>query len=168
MLLGAALVIAAGAGLVAVSTELLDAIEVTPETYRIAAGTVAALVGMRVVVFPGRAEEPQLNGMWASVVPVAFPLLLTPELIAFDIDIRRYGIGDPLDWRPARSDRRRGGIGLGSASSAPTVAGGGTPARRLPRARRFCARSRGNSRRLNDVVGLRPGPTLITSAWRLL
>ncbi len=82
VLLGAALVIAAGAGLVAVSTELLDAIEVTPETYRIAAGTVAALVGMRVVVFPGRAEEPQLNGMWASVVPVAFPLLLTPELIA--------------------------------------------------------------------------------------
>ena len=76
---GATATLVAGFFLVAVSTDLLDALDITPETWRIAAGSIATLVGLRVLAAPLRAEEPQLHGRWAALVPVAFPLLITPS-----------------------------------------------------------------------------------------
>ena len=82
LLAGAAAVFAAGLALAAASDPILEALDITPETWRIAAGTVVALVAIRVLVVPGRPAEPELAGPWAAIVPVAFPLLLTPELVA--------------------------------------------------------------------------------------
>ncbi len=90
---GAAVVLLAGLALAAASESILDALDITPETWRIAAGTVVALVAIRVLVVPGRPAEPELTGPWASIVPVAFPLLLTPELVAL---ISVYGATESL------------------------------------------------------------------------
>jgi small neutral amino acid transporter SnatA (MarC family) len=79
---GALIAFAVSALLVAASVNLLDGLQITPETWRIAAGVVAALAGVRVFVAPGRADEPELDGRRAAVVPVAFPLLITPEVVA--------------------------------------------------------------------------------------
>ena len=92
MLGGAAVTLFVGFLLVAISTDLLDALEITPETWRIAAGAVATVVALRVLAVPGRAEEPQLKGPWAALVPVAFPLMITPELIAL---VSIFGATEP-------------------------------------------------------------------------
>jgi small neutral amino acid transporter SnatA (MarC family) len=82
LLVGTVLVVGMSALIVAVSTDLLDALDITPETWRIAAGIVVGIAGIRVLALPQRAEEPELQGMWRALVPVAFPLLFTPELVA--------------------------------------------------------------------------------------
>ncbi len=92
ILSGATATLVVGFFLVAVSTDLLDALEITPETWRIAAGSIATLVGLRVLASPGRAEEPQLRGRWAAIVPMAFPLLITPELVAL---VSLFGATEP-------------------------------------------------------------------------
>lgn len=89
---GAAVTLGAGALLIAFSADLLDALDITPETWRIAAGMVATLVGFRVLVFPDRPEEPRLTGLRAALVPVAFPLLITPEIVAL---VSIFGATEP-------------------------------------------------------------------------
>jgi small neutral amino acid transporter SnatA (MarC family) len=85
MLAASALVL----GLVAVglvtAEPLLDALRISPESFRIAAGLVVALVGGWVMLFPSRHEEPELAGWGVVLVPLAFPLLITPELVALAI-----------------------------------------------------------------------------------
>jgi len=76
MLAAAAVVLAAGLVLVLAAGSILDALDITPETWQIAAGIVVGLVGARVVVAPRLSEPPP--GSW--LVPVAFPLLFTPQL----------------------------------------------------------------------------------------
>ncbi len=89
---GTAIAMAVSAVLIAVSSDLLAALEISPETWRMAAGIVIGIVGVRVLAFPQRAEEPQLSGSWAGLVPVAFPLLITPELIAL---VTIFGATEP-------------------------------------------------------------------------
>jgi small neutral amino acid transporter SnatA (MarC family) len=62
------------------AVSLLDSLRISPESFRIAAGLVMALVGAWVIIFPTRGEEPELSGWGAVLVPIAFPLLITPEL----------------------------------------------------------------------------------------
>lgn len=76
MLAAAAAVLAAGLALVLAAEPFLDALDITTETWRIAAGIVVGLVGARVVIAPRLSEVPP--GSW--LVPVAFPLLFTPQL----------------------------------------------------------------------------------------
>jgi small neutral amino acid transporter SnatA (MarC family) len=64
------------------SGPLLDAVEITPETFRIAAGLVAVAAGLVVLFSPRPAAEPELAGMRAAVWPVAFPRLFAPEVAA--------------------------------------------------------------------------------------
>jgi small neutral amino acid transporter SnatA (MarC family) len=78
--------------LVAVSTDLLEGLAITPETWRIAAGMIATIMGWRILATPGRPEEPRLRGRWEALVPVAFPLLLTPELIGL---VSIFGATEP-------------------------------------------------------------------------
>jgi small neutral amino acid transporter SnatA (MarC family) len=73
-----ALVIAAI--LVAVADPLLDALDVSPESLRIAAGLVLVVGGLRALAAPRPSADPGLTGRSAALVPVLFPLLLTPEL----------------------------------------------------------------------------------------
>ena len=69
-------------GLAAVSGPFLDVLEVNPETFRIAAGLVLAVAGLRSIVWPRPAEEPELGGRRAAVWPVAVPRVLSPEVAA--------------------------------------------------------------------------------------
>jgi small neutral amino acid transporter SnatA (MarC family) len=69
----------ATAGLAA-ADPLLDALDVSPESLRIAAGIVLVAGGLRSLVAPRPASDPGLAGRLAAIVPVLFPLLLTPEL----------------------------------------------------------------------------------------
>lgn len=80
--LGAVLALGAIAGLAWVSQPLLDTLEITPETFRIAAGLVALVAGAAGLVRPRPGEEPALAGWRAAIWPVAFPRLLAPEVAA--------------------------------------------------------------------------------------
>jgi small neutral amino acid transporter SnatA (MarC family) len=75
---GAAIVGGAGSILVLAANEILDALAITDETWRLAAGVVCALVGARVLVAPRLREMPLVTD--SVFVPIAFPLLFTPQL----------------------------------------------------------------------------------------
>lgn len=86
VLLGALVALAAGAALLAPAEEILAAIEVSPESFRLATGLVLAVEGAWTLVRP--AQPPSgvaLAGRRAALVPVAFPLLLTPGLVALSL-----------------------------------------------------------------------------------
>ncbi len=70
-----ALVVAA-----AVSRPLLDALSVSPPNIQIAAGLVLLVRAMVDVALPPGRESARLTGWWHAVVPVAFPLLIRPEV----------------------------------------------------------------------------------------
>jgi small neutral amino acid transporter SnatA (MarC family) len=72
--------LAVAAALLAVADPFLDALDVSPESLRIAAGLVLVVGGVRALVAPRPASDPVLPGVRAALVPVLFPLLLTPEL----------------------------------------------------------------------------------------
>lgn len=82
---GCVLVFALGAAAVAAAPSLLDGLDVSPETFRLAAGFVMAVAAGWVLWVPHRGDEPELGGLGAAVVPVAFPLLISPELFVLTI-----------------------------------------------------------------------------------
>jgi small neutral amino acid transporter SnatA (MarC family) len=82
---GAVFGLAALAGLALASGPFLDAIEVTPETFRIAAGLVVVAAGIRTVLRPDPGGEPELPGWRAALWPVAFPRVVSPEAVALAI-----------------------------------------------------------------------------------
>ncbi|MEX0827005.1 MAG: hypothetical protein WD184_09695 [Acidimicrobiia bacterium] len=63
------------------SAPILRTLEVTPETFRIAAGLVAILAGAWAFVVPTPAAEPESGGWRDGLWPVAFPRLLAPEVL---------------------------------------------------------------------------------------
>lgn len=81
VVVGALVSVAAIAALGWWSAPILDALEITPETFRIAAGLVAVLAGGWgfVVVVP--AAEPPLGGWRDGLWPIAFPRVLAPEVL---------------------------------------------------------------------------------------
>ena len=74
----------------AVAVPLLDGLRITDEMWRIAAGLVVIVAGLRYVAAPSTGEEPRLGGYLAALVPITFPLLVTPEVVmltvAFSVD----------------------------------------------------------------------------------
>ena len=60
---------------------LLDALDVSESSFRIAAGIVAALAGAIDVFRRPPSPEPALEGRRAALVPVAVPLVARPALI---------------------------------------------------------------------------------------
>ncbi|MGH2687120.1 MAG: hypothetical protein ACRDJP_16775, partial [Actinomycetota bacterium] len=62
----------------ATSEPLLDAIDVSASTFRIAAGVVVAIGGGVRLADPLPRPEPSAAGWRAGLVPLAFPLLLSP------------------------------------------------------------------------------------------
>ncbi len=61
---------------------ILDVLDITNETWRIAAGSVAVLAAARHLIFPPATPVPELLRPSHAVAPVAFPVVLVPELIA--------------------------------------------------------------------------------------
>jgi small neutral amino acid transporter SnatA (MarC family) len=80
LIVGLGLTVAAAVLVAAVAGSVLDWLDISPETWRIAAGVVVIGAGLWVTVFPQRHREPELSGWMAGVVPVFFPVLLAPEL----------------------------------------------------------------------------------------
>jgi small neutral amino acid transporter SnatA (MarC family) len=93
--LGAVIALASASGVAAVGGALLDALDISPETFRLAGAVVLTLEGARAVVLARPGPEPQLNGLGAALVPVAFPLLLTPGVVMLALTAG----GDDLVWR---------------------------------------------------------------------
>jgi small neutral amino acid transporter SnatA (MarC family) len=83
--LGSLVVLGAAAGLAAGADRFLDALDVSPESFRLAAGFVLAFEGAWTLVRPRPYPEPVLPNRLAAFVPVAFPLLLTPGLVVLSL-----------------------------------------------------------------------------------
>lgn len=84
-LAAAAIVLGAGALLAGFATGILDALEITDETWHIGAGAVGLLAGARMLVAPNLGDIEVSDGWAAIVAPYAFPLLFTPPLAALMI-----------------------------------------------------------------------------------
>lgn len=96
---GSLLVLLMGASGFVWAEPLLEALAISPETWRIGAGVVALLAGAWVLAFPARRADPGFSGLAAAVVPVAFPLVLSPELAGF---IVLFGATESASsWLPA-------------------------------------------------------------------
>jgi small neutral amino acid transporter SnatA (MarC family) len=78
IVLGVATLIAAAAG----AQGLLDTLEISPETFRIAAGFVLVIVAAVMLFAPVPTAEPVPEGAWAWVWPVAYPRVVSPETLA--------------------------------------------------------------------------------------
>jgi small neutral amino acid transporter SnatA (MarC family) len=82
---GSLLVLGLIAALAGWSEPLLRALQITPETFRIAAGIAAMLAAAYVLIVPRPAAEPVPGGGWAALWPVCFPLLAGPEVMALAV-----------------------------------------------------------------------------------
>ena len=88
---GAAIVVGTGLILVLAADGILDALDITDETWRLATGVVCGLVGGRTVISPAGGNIPSPA---ASVLfPIAFPLLFTPQLAVLAI---LFGATEPF------------------------------------------------------------------------
>ncbi|MFQ5517983.1 MAG: hypothetical protein ACE5E8_10475 [Acidimicrobiia bacterium] len=80
---------AAGAvvlGLVAAASgAVLRNLEVSPETFRIAAGFVLVLGAVRMTLHPVPHDEPVASGWRAMAWPIAFPRFITPEMVMLSL-----------------------------------------------------------------------------------
>jgi small neutral amino acid transporter SnatA (MarC family) len=83
--LGALLALAGVAAVAAAGGWALDALDISPESFRLGAAVVLALEGARALVLGRPGAEPQLAGLGAALVPVAFPLLLSPGVVALAV-----------------------------------------------------------------------------------
>jgi small neutral amino acid transporter SnatA (MarC family) len=78
--LGAAAATALLLPIVALADPILDALHVAAATARIGAGAALAVVGAAELVLRLPRPEPALEGRRAALVPIAFPVLLTPAV----------------------------------------------------------------------------------------
>lgn len=83
LFVGTAAVVAAGLVIVVVASNILDGLDITDETWRLAAGVVCVLVAARAIVFPRLGPVPEAAGL--GLIPVAFPLLFTPQLASLAV-----------------------------------------------------------------------------------
>ena len=79
--LGALVALGAGAALAAAGGVVLEALDVSRESFRLAAALVLGLEGARALLLPRPPTEPELPGLRAALVPIAFPLLLQPGVV---------------------------------------------------------------------------------------
>ena len=94
MVVGVVAGVAGVAALAAVAASLLDLLQITPETFLIAAGLVAIIAGARTFLAPRPYDEPVLSGWREGLWPIAFPRILSPEVIALSIGLAaQNGVG---------------------------------------------------------------------------
>jgi small neutral amino acid transporter SnatA (MarC family) len=88
MAVAAALATTVTVGVAALSAPMLDALDVTPATFRVAAAVVLGVAGARWLAF-GPWRLPEIgSGTWRLVVvPLLVPVLLTPQLVAVSISV---------------------------------------------------------------------------------
>jgi len=74
-------------GLGAVSGSLLEWLEISPETFRIAAGFVLVIAAAWMLFVPVPTEEPAAAGAAGLVWPIAYPRLVSPEAITLALTV---------------------------------------------------------------------------------
>jgi small neutral amino acid transporter SnatA (MarC family) len=79
---GTAIGVIALVALAALARSLLSALEISPETFRIAAGLVLVVIAAWMLFVPVPADEPIPDGAGAALWPVAYPRVVSPETIA--------------------------------------------------------------------------------------
>lgn len=95
--IGLGLAVASVAALASSSRAVLGMLEISPETFLIAAGLVAVIAGTVGAVTPQPRVEPPLAGWRAGIWPVAFPLLLSPQVLLFAVALPgQVGVGATL------------------------------------------------------------------------
>lgn len=89
--LGAAASLGALALVAVLADPLIDGLHLTVPTVRMATGVVLGVQGAAVMLLRPPPAEPRLRGRAAALVPVAFPVLLTPGLglLALSISLDR-------------------------------------------------------------------------------
>ena len=91
---GVAAALSGVALLAAGSASLLESLQITPETFLIAAGLVAIIAGARDLFAPQPFVEPTLAGWRSGLWPLAFPRLLSPEVVALSLALpSQRGVG---------------------------------------------------------------------------
>jgi small neutral amino acid transporter SnatA (MarC family) len=119
-------VVAAIAALAGVSGPLLDLLDVSPPTFRVAAGLVLAFRGLLDLVRAPTPEPEGLSGWGEALFPVGFPVLFRPEVAVLalaagaDLGAARAGILSLVPvglavlavvrWRHVRSARAVGAL----------------------------------------------------------
>ncbi|MEE8498250.1 MAG: MarC family protein [Acidimicrobiia bacterium] len=84
---GTAIGVLALVAIAAISDPVLDALEISPETFRIAAGFVLVIVATWMMFVPIPTSEPVPDGFAARFWPVAFPRVISPETITLTLSI---------------------------------------------------------------------------------
>ena len=79
--LGSLLAMGAGTALALSGRAVLGALDISPESFRLAAALVLTLEGARALLFEPPTITSALPGLRAALVPVAFPLLLQPGVV---------------------------------------------------------------------------------------
>lgn len=76
--------------LAATADRLLDGLDIAPETFRIAAGTVMAVAGAFAMLKLGLAQEGAMPGVLAGLFPLALPLLASAAglmaMVSYSVD----------------------------------------------------------------------------------
>ena len=83
----ALVVLAVAITLAAASDLVLDALAVSASTFRIGAGSVMAVGGVVRMVDRLPRPEPEVDGWRAGLVPLAFPVVLSPDLALLAISV---------------------------------------------------------------------------------
>ena len=83
------------------SGPLLDWLEVSPETFELAAGMIVVLAGLWVIAVERPRIEPAPPTWLAAVWPVAFPTFLRPEVAALAIATGALNGAGPTVWSAA-------------------------------------------------------------------
>lgn len=96
--LGSLLALGAGTALAFSGRGVLEALEISPESFRLAAALVLTVEGARALLAGQPTTAPAVPGLRAALVPVAFPLLLQPGVVVLALaaggdDISGLAIG---------------------------------------------------------------------------
>jgi len=101
---GAAIGVIALIALAALAGSLLSALEISPETFRIAAGLVLVIIAAWMLFVPVPTDEPIPDGAGAALWPVAYPRVISPETIALVLTTGASdGVGSALSGLVAAS-----------------------------------------------------------------
>jgi small neutral amino acid transporter SnatA (MarC family) len=73
--------VAALLGIAAGAESILDALQISPEMFRIAAGLVLVVVAAWMLFHPVPTQEPVADGSLGALWPVAYPSVVSPETI---------------------------------------------------------------------------------------
>jgi small neutral amino acid transporter SnatA (MarC family) len=93
--LGSVLAMGAGTALALSGRAVLAALDISPESFRLAAALVLTLEGARALLSGPPTTTSALPGLRAALVPVAFPLLLQPGVVVLALAAGGDGVSRP-------------------------------------------------------------------------